>query len=446
MMTGNLSVYRPQLRTDPLSRMAILTLPEDSLAILPLLQEQSELDLHETFNRDVPYSPSFVLSLPEVSENIRNLSDLHFLPGFHSPTLAILYSPVFTWAGRYKTVRDTFVLEIRTIDLSGGSYPRLSSVTGLPSDSLYLVPCPAELGGVVLVTETGILHIEQSGRIVATSVNGWWEYITNLKADRSFEHRKLSLEGSKCIFVAPRDMLLIMHNGDVHQVRFEMDGRSVGSIKIDEQSSSVPPPSSLVIAGEQALFVASAEGDSLLAKVDLEREVVEEEEKKESTMDVDWDEDLYGDINAPTADGNQASKVASGPANVRLSPYDVLTGVGQTLDIEFGIALTDQGVSAPIYGDYGADHSNGHILKWSLQAGVVAIPLSTSSGEESQSPNGDGSTSCQIPRLFGSCLSSAKRVNGSRTSPMLSEVRFCSAQRRVRHECSLYRLVPLPNK
>lgn len=32
------------LRSDPLSRLALLTLPEDSLAILPILQEQSELD------------------------------------------------------------------------------------------------------------------------------------------------------------------------------------------------------------------------------------------------------------------------------------------------------------------------------------------------------------------------------------------------------------------
>lgn len=51
MMTGDLQVYNPRLRTDPLSRLAILTLPEDSLAILPLLQEQSDLDLQDNFAR-----------------------------------------------------------------------------------------------------------------------------------------------------------------------------------------------------------------------------------------------------------------------------------------------------------------------------------------------------------------------------------------------------------
>lgn len=54
MNTGDLQSYVPLLRTDPLSRLAVLTLPEDSLAVLPLIQEQSELDpLSEGFSRQV---------------------------------------------------------------------------------------------------------------------------------------------------------------------------------------------------------------------------------------------------------------------------------------------------------------------------------------------------------------------------------------------------------
>jgi cleavage and polyadenylation specificity factor subunit 1 len=52
MSTGDTKNYVPMLRTDPLSRLAVLTLPEDALAILPLLQEQSELDpIYDTFPR-----------------------------------------------------------------------------------------------------------------------------------------------------------------------------------------------------------------------------------------------------------------------------------------------------------------------------------------------------------------------------------------------------------
>ncbi|ORY33060.1 cleavage and polyadenylation specific protein [Naematelia encephala] len=347
MTTGDLSSYVPRLRSDPLSRLAVLTLPDDALAVLPVLQEQTDFDVQQdNFPRDVPYSPSFVLSLSEVSSSLKNLQDLLFLPGFHSPTLALLFSPSHTWAGRYHSARDTFCIEIRTIDLSSGtSYPLLTSVTGLPSDSLYLVACPAELGGVVLVTATGVVHVDQSGRIVGAGVNAWWSYTTNLPSDRSSEGRKLTLEGSQAVFVTDRDMLLVLQDGDVHQVRFEMDGRAVGSIKVDEQSSAVPPPSSLVIAGDRAVFVGSAEGDSILAKVDVAREVLEEKPAENKDMEVDWDEDLYGDISAPTANGhtNGHAVVSYGPATIHLSPYDVLEGIGKILDMEFGIAVTDQG-------------------------------------------------------------------------------------------------------
>jgi cleavage and polyadenylation specificity factor subunit 1 len=236
-----------------------------------------------------------VLSLADVSPSLKNLQDLLFLPGFHSPTLAMLYSPAHTWAGRYHSAKDTFALEIRTFDLSStGSYPLLTSVTGLPSDALYLVACPAALGGVVIVTATGIVHVDQSGRVVSAGVNAWWGYTTSLQNDRSSEARKLSLEGSRSIFVAERDLLLVLQNGDVHQVRFEMEGRAVGTIKVDEQSSSVPPPTSIVIAGDKALFVGSAEGDSLLAKVEVARDeaVVQESkvEEKPYDMEVDYDD------------------------------------------------------------------------------------------------------------------------------------------------------------
>lgn len=239
----------------------------------------------------MPYSPSFVLSLPDKCPSLKNLCDLLFLPGFHSPTLALLYQPVQTWAGRYRSARDTFVLEIRTFDVSSDSYPLLTSVTSLPPDSLYLTACPSALGGVVLVTSTGIVHIDQSGRTVAAGVNAWWGYATALKADRSSEERKLSLEGSRAIFVSDRDMLLVLQNGDVHQVRFEMDGRAVGTIKVDEQSSQVPPPSSIVVAGDKAVFIGSREGDSLLAKVDLVQQVIEAEEPEiKQQMEVDDDD------------------------------------------------------------------------------------------------------------------------------------------------------------
>ena len=51
MTTGDMSVYEPLLRSDPLSRLAVLTLPDDALAVLPLTQDQSELDPLDAYPR-----------------------------------------------------------------------------------------------------------------------------------------------------------------------------------------------------------------------------------------------------------------------------------------------------------------------------------------------------------------------------------------------------------
>ena len=51
-------------------------------------------------DRDVPYSPSFVLDLAaEVDERIRNVVDFVFLPGFNNPTVAVLFQAQQTWTG-----------------------------------------------------------------------------------------------------------------------------------------------------------------------------------------------------------------------------------------------------------------------------------------------------------------------------------------------------------
>ena len=145
----------------------------------------------------------------------------------------------------------------------------------------------------MVITATGIVHIDQSGRILGASVNAWWEYATAIRSDKLSEGRRISLEGSKCVFVTERDMFLVLQNGDVHQVRFEMDGRAVGAIKINEQSSEVPPPSSVVVVGDKAVFVGCSEGDSLLAKVEAVRKMIKVEERpsvREQEMQVDWDE------------------------------------------------------------------------------------------------------------------------------------------------------------
>ena len=102
-MSIDSSLFRSELRVDPLSRCAALSLPKDSLAILPFYQSQAELDILEqeaSQARDVAYSPSFILDLAnDVDKRIRNVIDFAFLPGFNNPTVAVLCQYQQTWTG-----------------------------------------------------------------------------------------------------------------------------------------------------------------------------------------------------------------------------------------------------------------------------------------------------------------------------------------------------------
>ena len=114
------TLFRAELRVDPLSRCAALSLPKHTLAIVPFLQTQAELDAMDLdqiqvrykfrfvlswsmlnfWDRDIPFSPSFILDLPaKVDQNLRNVIDFVFLPGFNNPTIAVLFQTQQTWTG-----------------------------------------------------------------------------------------------------------------------------------------------------------------------------------------------------------------------------------------------------------------------------------------------------------------------------------------------------------
>lgn len=48
--------------------------------------------------REIPYLPSYVMDFVELDAQIRNVKDVAFLPGFHSPTLAVLYETLPSWS------------------------------------------------------------------------------------------------------------------------------------------------------------------------------------------------------------------------------------------------------------------------------------------------------------------------------------------------------------
>ncbi|KAI3623589.1 CFT1 [Malassezia furfur] len=231
--------FVPALRVDPGSQCAALLLPQDALAILPLYQDVSELQLGDEapsaaqIVAHVPYAPSFVLSLPtDVDAGIRNVRDLLFLPGFQKPTLAVLYEAQLTWTGSLSAAKQTMHVCFVTLDLTVAHYPVTVTSEALPYDCLYLAPCPASLGGVMIVTPSAVLHMDPTARLVGVAVNAWYECAS---AGLPLPHADVGapdLQGSQLVFVDATHALLFCADGTARTLRCDVEGRSVTALTL----------------------------------------------------------------------------------------------------------------------------------------------------------------------------------------------------------------------
>ncbi|CBQ69361.1 related to cleavage and polyadenylation specificity factor, 160 kDa subunit [Sporisorium reilianum SRZ2] len=356
LLNGTPNLFHPILNVDPLSRCAALLLPHDALAVLPFYRDAADFDFDLDDRLDLakddaaavaaaaemetlPYSPSFVLTMREVDPKIRNLKDFCFLPGFQKPTVAVLFSHTPTWTGLLAERKDTFSVYLFTLDLSASldgtlssaadalddgtvrsAHPVVTTSTALPYDCLYMVSCPQTLGGVLVVCMSSVLHVDQSGRVVVTALNGWFKTISAIEPESVLDLPEIpDLQGSQLVFTAETAGVLALVDGDLYRFRCQMDGRSVEGFRLERMDQSFhgkdelvaatgPPPSCLALAAKQDasaasdyLFSASMAGDSTLYNLvpvskALKQDGTDGEIKAEPTndMDLDLDDDLYG--------------------------------------------------------------------------------------------------------------------------------------------------------
>ncbi|WFD31985.1 mRNA cleavage and polyadenylation factor subunit [Malassezia sp. CBS 17886] len=228
----------PCLRMDPAHRCGVLLLPHDAVAVLPLFQDTSELELADaeelaTAAARAPYAPSFVLAFADdVDRGVKNVRDLAFLPGFQKPTLAVLYAPQLTWTGSLSRVRQTVRVSLVTLDLQVAHYPVTVTSEPLPYDCLYLTACPESLGGVLVVTPSALLHVDQTARVVGAATSAWFART----ADLSLPHyggAPLDLADSQLVFTSARAGLLFLADGAAVAFQCYVEGRIVVRISLE---------------------------------------------------------------------------------------------------------------------------------------------------------------------------------------------------------------------
>ncbi|KAJ7628553.1 CPSF A subunit region-domain-containing protein [Roridomyces roridus] len=347
------SSFQAMLRVDPASRCAALSLPKDAIAILPFYQTQADLDVMEqeqSLIKDVPYSPSFILDLPaSVDENMRNVIDFAFLPGFNNTTLAVLFQTQQTWTGRLKEYKDTVRLSIFTLDVVSQHYPVIASVTGLPHDCISMIPCSASLGGVVVLSSNSIIYIDRASRRVVLPLNGWAARISEMPMPPlptpEDQNRNIVLEGSRAVFADERTMLVILKDGTVHPAEIVSDGQVAAKWVLGPPLARTTIPQLARKLNNELVFVGSTVGPSVVFKAARVEEEVEEDQdadqhavaQVDEPMDVyDDDEDLYGPSKAPdpVAQGQAAKKTRT---VTHLTLCDTLEAHGSIADMAFSV-------------------------------------------------------------------------------------------------------------
>lgn len=216
---------------------------------------------------------------------IRNVIDMTFLPGFNEPTLAILYAPEPSWTGRLESVNQNCLVSLVTL-ASGSGVVNNSQTTAvviatspaLPYSSLAVHPCPPDLGGTLIVTANGILHLEQGGKTVGTASNGWFgkEWSGSGALNKNDATVREELEGARVVFVANNKAIIFCKSGSTLELTLQTSGRSVSSMKLQKVGRGVAASCVERIRGSKGrfgengyVFVGSEVGESSLIRWEI---------------------------------------------------------------------------------------------------------------------------------------------------------------------------------
>ncbi|BGP09960.1 mRNA cleavage and polyadenylation factor subunit [Rhodotorula toruloides] len=352
-----------------LTRLAALLLPtntggDGTLALLPFFGEELDWeglglqDARDSEELGIPYAPSHLLplaaltassthatssltsaarssTLPSASTSIasnafttgstspppiRNVASMSFLPGFTEPTLAILYAPEQSWAGRVEHLQTNFLVSLVTLSPALKRDPAengtdeepptravvISTSPSLPYTAVSLHPTPypsaLPLGGTLVLTANSILHVDQSGRIVGVKANHWaardWPagptarkpagMEDEARLDPSLGEKGEGLEGATIEFLSPVSpasdaeevprALVWCRSGAVLELSFTLTGRAVSALKLEKiaEAGLVAGGGSSVLrrlegggegeGREGAVFVGSETGSSAVVR------------------------------------------------------------------------------------------------------------------------------------------------------------------------------------
>ena len=365
------------LTVDPGSRCAALKFGARSLAILPFNQGDEDVTMADDWdeeidgprtaptakitngddhNNETPYGSSFVLRLSAIDPSLIFPIHLAFLYEYREPTFGILSSTISPSSSLLHERKDRVSYMVFTMDLDQKESTAILSVDHLPYDLFMVIPLPSPIGGVLLIGDNELIHIDQAGKSNGVAVNMFAKQCSSFGlADQS--DLEMRLEGCTIeqLSIENGEMLIFLHSGALAILSFLLDGRSVSGLSVRrvpaELGGSIIPagPSSASQIGPNAFFIGSESADSVVlgwsrksaqisrrkSKIDLAD--VMEDELEDEDEDED-DDDLYGDgPSTKKAVTNGASSTENSKAgDYSFQIHDSLVNIAPMTDITFG--------------------------------------------------------------------------------------------------------------
>lgn len=169
---------------------------------------------------------------------------------------------------------------IFTLDLVTHNCPVITAVEGLPYDCFAVIPCSAELGGVIVLSTNSIIHVAQTSRRVVLPVNEWLPRVSDIAFTPPTNgelYKDTQLEGAEAAFVDERTLILVLKDGTVHSIEIVADGRTVERLIMGAPTARTTIPAVIKRIAEDHLFVGSIVGPSVLLKTVRVEEMIPEE-------------------------------------------------------------------------------------------------------------------------------------------------------------------------
>lgn len=156
----------------------------------------------------------------------------------------------------------------------------IATSPALPHSCLAVHPCPPDLGGVLIVTANGVLHLEQGGKVIGSPSNGWfgkeWLGAGGGAAALKAKTVKEPLEGSKVVFIANDKAIFFCRSGTILELTLRTAGRSVSRMTFKVVGQTIAGSCTERIRGsvgrfgeEGYVFVGSEVGESSLLRWEI---------------------------------------------------------------------------------------------------------------------------------------------------------------------------------